>query len=57
MKTLWRYWLRLCEALVAARTRKELHGLSDHLLKDLGLRRSQIDSLGKRNEVDLGPFA
>ena len=32
-------WLR------ARRTRLELHALSDHLLKDLGLDRGQIDSL------------
>lgn len=42
MTWLWKYWLRL---RAAARTRKELHALSDHLLRDLGLRRSQIDSL------------
>jgi uncharacterized protein YjiS (DUF1127 family) len=28
-----------------ARTRRELHGLNDHLLKDLGLQRGAIDVL------------
>lgn len=42
MTRLWRYWLKL---RTATRTRKELHALSDHLLRDFGLSRSQIDSL------------
>ena len=29
----------------AQRTRRELHTLSDHMLKDIGLRRDQIDRL------------
>ncbi|MGQ0510258.1 MAG: DUF1127 domain-containing protein [Betaproteobacteria bacterium] len=28
-----------------AATRRELHGLSDHTLRDIGLHRSQIDGL------------
>ena len=28
-----------------AATRRELHGLSDHALRDIGLHRSQIDGL------------
>lgn len=40
-----RWWLALRRLRTAARTRKELHALSDHLLKDLGLNRAQIDSL------------
>ncbi len=28
-----------------ARLRRELHGLNDHFLKDIGLRRDQIDRL------------
>lgn len=35
---LWRWW-------AAARTRNELHQLSDHALRDIGLRRNDIDSL------------
>jgi uncharacterized protein YjiS (DUF1127 family) len=40
-----RWWLRFVAARAAARTRKELHALSDHLLRDLGLHRSQINSI------------
>jgi uncharacterized protein YjiS (DUF1127 family) len=40
-----RWWLGLRRLQIAAETRKELHALSDHLLKDLGLDRAQIDSL------------
>jgi uncharacterized protein YjiS (DUF1127 family) len=40
-----RWWLALLRQRMAAQARKELHGLSDHLLKDLGLRRAEIDSL------------
>jgi len=36
---------RLFAAAGAARARKELYGLSDRTLKDIGLRRDQIDSL------------
>jgi uncharacterized protein YjiS (DUF1127 family) len=36
-------WLR--KLWTAARWRSELHALSDHTLKDIGLRRAQIDSL------------
>jgi uncharacterized protein YjiS (DUF1127 family) len=42
---LYRWWLALLRLQARAQARKELHALSDHLLKDLGLRRSQIDSL------------
>jgi uncharacterized protein YjiS (DUF1127 family) len=38
-----RSWLR--KLWTAARWRRELHGLSDHTLKDIGLLRGQIDSL------------
>jgi uncharacterized protein YjiS (DUF1127 family) len=39
-------WLeRLHKALLAARTRRELHALSDRRLRDLGLTRDQIDAL------------
>jgi uncharacterized protein YjiS (DUF1127 family) len=39
---LWRWWL---EGRARARTRRELNELSEHLLKDIGLPRSVIDSL------------
>jgi uncharacterized protein YjiS (DUF1127 family) len=39
---LWRWWLEQREA---ARTRRELSELSEHLLKDVGLRRGAIDSM------------
>jgi uncharacterized protein YjiS (DUF1127 family) len=39
-------WLkRFFEARLAARTRRELHELSDQRLRDLGLLRSQINEL------------
>ena len=38
----WRWWL---ERRALARTRRELHELSEHLLKDIGLPRGVIDSL------------
>jgi uncharacterized protein YjiS (DUF1127 family) len=40
-----RWWLRFLAARARARARNELHALSDHLLRDLGLHRSQINSL------------
>lgn len=36
---------RLYAAWLGARARRELYGLSDHVLKDIGLSRGQIDSL------------
>jgi uncharacterized protein YjiS (DUF1127 family) len=36
---------KLCAAWAAARSRTELHALSDRTLKDIGLSRGQIDSL------------
>jgi hypothetical protein len=41
MKQLFDLLLRAC-ALRA--TRRELHGMSDHMLRDIGLRRDEIDS-------------
>jgi uncharacterized protein YjiS (DUF1127 family) len=40
-----RWWLALLRLRAAAQARRELHALSDHLLKDLGLRRAEIDRL------------
>jgi uncharacterized protein YjiS (DUF1127 family) len=40
-----RLWARVNSRLLAARTRHELHALSDHMLRDIGLRRSEIDCL------------
>lgn len=40
-----RFLLRLLEAWTAARTRSELHALSDRALRDIGLERGQIDLL------------
>ena len=34
----------LMRAYTLARTRRELHALSDHLLRDIGLRRDQLSS-------------
>ena len=36
LQFIWRIWL-------TARTRRELHSLDDHILRDIGLRREQID--------------
>jgi uncharacterized protein YjiS (DUF1127 family) len=45
MRSLVRLWRRWLEQREQARTRRELNELSDHLLKDVGLRRGAIDSL------------
>jgi len=41
----WAWARRLHDAWLQARTRVELHALSDRTLKDIGLRRDEIDSL------------
>jgi uncharacterized protein YjiS (DUF1127 family) len=38
-------WARVNAGLLAARTRHELYALSDHTLKDIGLRRTDIGCL------------
>jgi uncharacterized protein YjiS (DUF1127 family) len=42
---LGRAWRSVGRRLEAARTRDDLHALSDHMLKDIGLRRTEIDCL------------
>jgi len=39
------FWKKLGRRLEAARARDELRGLSDRMLRDVGLRRSEIDHL------------
>jgi uncharacterized protein YjiS (DUF1127 family) len=36
-------------AKVLRETRRELHALSDHMLRDIGLRRDQIALLGRKD--------
>ena len=36
---------RIFSAWTAARSRSELHALSDHMLKDIGVRRGEIERL------------
>ena len=43
--SLRRLWARLEERQQAARTRSELSALSDHMLKDIGVRRAEIGCL------------
>lgn len=38
----------LSETLLVQRTGRELRGLSDHVLKDIGVRRDQIDCIARR---------
>jgi len=40
-----RLWARLNDRVAAMRTRGELHALSDHMLRDIGLRRTEIDCM------------
>jgi len=44
-RALWNQALRLQRAWAVARTRSELHALSDRTLRDIGVSRGQIDSL------------
>jgi uncharacterized protein YjiS (DUF1127 family) len=45
LRALRQGWLRIHAAWSAERARIELRALSDRTLKDIGLHRSQIDSL------------
>jgi uncharacterized protein YjiS (DUF1127 family) len=45
IRALWKAWLSIHAAWNAERARNELRALSDRTLKDIGLHRSQIDSL------------
>ena len=45
MRNLWNKCLELLAAWRAARAHDELRNLSDRMLKDIGLTRSQIGSL------------
>jgi uncharacterized protein YjiS (DUF1127 family) len=45
LRALWKGWLSIHAAWNAERARNELRALSDRTLKDIGLHRSQIDSL------------
>ena len=38
-------WERVARRLQAARTRHQMHAMSDHMLRDIGLRRNEIDCL------------
>jgi uncharacterized protein YjiS (DUF1127 family) len=40
-----RLWARVNARLAAARTRHDLYSLTDHMLRDIGLRRTEIDCL------------
>jgi uncharacterized protein YjiS (DUF1127 family) len=37
-----RFWAALARIWTLHTTRKELHALSDHMLRDIGLRRDQL---------------
>ena len=39
----------LIRAYTFARTRRELYALSDHMLRDIGLRRDQIALVGRKD--------
>jgi uncharacterized protein YjiS (DUF1127 family) len=39
-----RFWAALARTWTLHTTRKELHALSDHMLRDIGLRRDQLSS-------------
>ncbi|HYN13764.1 MAG TPA: DUF1127 domain-containing protein [Burkholderiales bacterium] len=45
MRQIWKWLLKQHAAWVAGRVRGELHALNDRMLKDIGMSRSDIDSL------------
>ncbi len=45
----WKLVQAFAAEIQARRTRRELEGLSDHILRDIGLRRDQIDSIGRKS--------
>jgi uncharacterized protein YjiS (DUF1127 family) len=45
MRKIWKWLLKQHKAWVAGRARSELHALNDRMLKDIGMSRSDIDSL------------
>ena len=45
MRTLWNYCRNVLGAWRAAQARKQLLELSDRTLKDIGLKRAEIDTL------------
>jgi uncharacterized protein YjiS (DUF1127 family) len=45
LKGLWKWLLAHHRVLAGGRARRELHELSDRMLKDIGVRRGDIDSL------------
>jgi uncharacterized protein YjiS (DUF1127 family) len=45
VRALWRRLLGIRREWAAARARRELHALSDHMLKDIGLNRDEVDTL------------
>lgn len=45
MRALWARGVGIHRAWMTLRTRTELHALSDRTLRDIGLSRSEIDSL------------
>jgi uncharacterized protein YjiS (DUF1127 family) len=45
VRAIWKWLLEHHNALGGGRARRELHELSDRMLKDIGVKRSEIDRL------------